>query len=436
MKFSSFAKLTLAALIAVNGANALDKDKVTKKCREASEVYADCYFKSHKFTEDDLFNQMNEMCIKYFSDRCKEFYDIMEANGVLPGCEEYQENLLDDENYDIPFYTNFANHSPSYMRTLMDLLCEFNKDDDFCPIARNIAIGKGHNGEDIIYENCEDFNCHLSYVKLLNYEIEFSFVADEVKNAVNIVNGEKCQELFYRNEEQIEEYKRKHKSDSDEDQKEDGDKTLMPDNTTTAPSYTTTSNSVPTSTEKGRCGPDYGACAKSSECCSQYGWCGNTEAHCGTGCQSEFGACNQKQSTTSKTTTKTTTTKTSTTKSGVPTSTEKGRCGPDFGACAKSNECCSKYGWCGTSEDHCGTGCQSEFGACNQKQTTTSKTTKTKTSTKTTNSGVPTSTEKGRCGPNYGACAKSGYCCSKHNYCGNTSDYCASGCQPKYGICW
>lgn len=27
------------------------------------------------------------------------------------------------------------------------------------------------------------------------------------------------------------------------------------------------------------------------QCCSQYGWCGNTTAHCGTGCQSDYGTC-------------------------------------------------------------------------------------------------------------------------------------------------
>jgi len=41
-----------------------------------------------------------------------------------------------------------------------------------------------------------------------------------------------------------------------------------------------------------RCGKKYGTRCPYGECCSRYGWCGVTKAHCGKGCQSEFGVCN------------------------------------------------------------------------------------------------------------------------------------------------
>ena len=41
---------------------------------------------------------------------------------------------------------------------------------------------------------------------------------------------------------------------------------------------------------KDRCGEGYGSCDE-DECCSEYGWCGLTEEHCGTGCQSAYGHC-------------------------------------------------------------------------------------------------------------------------------------------------
>ena len=48
----------------------------------------------------------------------------------------------------------------------------------------------------------------------------------------------------------------------------------------------------------------------------------------------------------------------------VPITSNKDRCGKDYGHC-DSNDCCSLYNWCGTTEDHCGNGCQSEYGNCN-----------------------------------------------------------------------
>ena len=42
---------------------------------------------------------------------------------------------------------------------------------------------------------------------------------------------------------------------------------------------------------KDRCGEEYGEC-DDGECCSQYNWCGESDEHCGTGCQSKYGICN------------------------------------------------------------------------------------------------------------------------------------------------
>eukprot|EP00833_Pecoramyces_ruminatium_P018187 jgi/Orpsp1_1/1192219/evm.model.d7180000091458.1 len=84
-----------------------------------------------------------------------------------------------------------------------------------------------------------------------------------------------------------------------------------------------------------RCSPGYGSCDP-GYCCSQYGWGGNSKNHCGIGCQSEFGKCND--------------------------DVEK-NCGPGIGNC-RGNLCCSQNGYCGNTCEHCGTGCQSEFGKC------------------------------------------------------------------------
>ncbi|OUM62358.1 carbohydrate-binding module family 18 protein, partial [Piromyces sp. E2] len=48
---------------------------------------------------------------------------------------------------------------------------------------------------------------------------------------------------------------------------------------------------------RSQCGPDFGyAKCNSGECCSQYGYCGTSKYHCGTGCQPEFGKCNNSNS--------------------------------------------------------------------------------------------------------------------------------------------
>jgi len=47
-----------------------------------------------------------------------------------------------------------------------------------------------------------------------------------------------------------------------------------------------------TATVDGRCGNEFGgACKGANQCCSQYNYCGVSDAHCGKGCQSEFGKC-------------------------------------------------------------------------------------------------------------------------------------------------
>jgi len=179
---------------------------------------------------------------------------------------------------------------------------------------------------------------------------------------------------------------------------------VPPSETTKQITTTTTTNAKkPTSTVPGKCGEGYGACPKAEQCCSKYGYCGISPAHCDSGCQSEFGRCNN---TTSKTTT------TTTTKNRTTTTTKK--------TTTKTTSSTTK----------------------NRTTTTTKKTTKkttsstTKKSTTTTNK-IATATVSGRCGGRYGgACAKAGTCCSKYGYCGTGSDYCGSGCQSAFGVCY
>ena len=237
-----------------------------------------------------------------------------------------------------------------------------------------------------------------------------------------------------------------------------------------------TTTILPISTN-GLCGPEHGICPN-NKCCSKWGYCGNTSDYCDTGCQKNYGRCNEGT---------TTTTKPIATTTNLPLS--DGACGPGIAICTPG-KCCSKYGYCGTTDAYCGKGCQSEFGTCNSpsesttpvktktttaktttkpkttttKTTTKSKTTTTTTKTKTTKSKTTTkksttktkttttkstktkttkttstratATVAGRCGANYGgACSKPNYCCSQYDYCGTSDAHCGKGCQPKYGIC-
>ncbi|OUM62879.1 carbohydrate-binding module family 18 protein [Piromyces sp. E2] len=102
-------------------------------------------------------------------------------------------------------------------------------------------------------------------------------------------------------------------------------------------------SAAPATYFKERCGPGIGNCDEGS-CCSKFGWCGTSEDHCGIGCQSEFGKCND-------------------------IGDRMIRCGSYYGSCS-SGDCCSEFGWCGTTQDHCGNGCQSEFGRCNEYDST------------------------------------------------------------------
>jgi len=152
--------------------------------------------------------------------------------------------------------------------------------------------------------------------------------------------------------------------------------------TTTTRTTTTTNYSSPTPTEdtKYRCGPKFNnKLCSNGECCSEYGYCGTSEKHCGTGCQSSYGRCN-----------------------------DGGRCGSEFGKCLNDRHCCSKYGYCDISEAHCGTGCQSKYGLCYGSHD--------------------------KCGEQYGRC-KDNLCCSKYGYCGTSEKHCKTGCQSKYGLC-
>ncbi|ORX42224.1 hypothetical protein BCR36DRAFT_308236, partial [Piromyces finnis] len=170
-----------------------------------------------------------------------------------------------------------------------------------------------------------------------------------------------------------------------------------------------------------RCGPQNGyTICPSGECCSQYGWCGTEGIHCGTGCQSEFGQCNNflQPTLTFNTIPPSTTTNISsqTTKSNTslqPTSI-KSKCGVGYGEC-DPGFCCSVFGWCGQSDDHCliSNGCQSEFGKCI--------------------GGISTNN---RCGPQNGyTVCPSGECCSQYGWCGTESIHCGAGCQSEFGQC-
>jgi len=219
-----------------------------------------------------------------------------------------------------------------------------------------------------------------------------------------------------------------------------------------------------------RCGPDNGdTVCPSGNCCSRYGWCGRSDIHCGDGCQSGYGQCNNSSTpkTTTTTTTKSTTTKTkstttTTTKSTTTTTTTTktkstttktksttintttsnasstshpistdGRCGPkNNNTVCPNNQCCSKYGWCGTLNDYCDTGCQPEFGRCSSSSSSTT----TSTHTSSTSTSLPLSKD-GRCGVDYGTRCPYGRCCSSYGWCSDKESHCNSGCQHGYGDC-
>ncbi|CAG8776568.1 16349_t:CDS:2, partial [Dentiscutata erythropus] len=107
-----------------------------------------------------------------------------------------------------------------------------------------------------------------------------------------------------------------------------------------------------------RCGPNFkNAKCPGDTCCSRKGVCG-TGAHCGRGCQPNFGRCN----TFVKTHTKPCVTKTN---KPTPSISVDSLCGPNHGnATCRNNLCCSKSGHCGSTSKYCKSGCQSSFGRC------------------------------------------------------------------------
>ncbi|KFY99091.1 hypothetical protein V500_01463 [Pseudogymnoascus sp. VKM F-4518 (FW-2643)] len=95
-------------------------------------------------------------------------------------------------------------------------------------------------------------------------------------------------------------------------------------------------NTPPTTTD-GTCGKDhdYTMCGNGfGSCCSSGGWCGDSDAHCGSGCQSESGECTQ----------------------GGPTT--DGSCGVGNNGLEcdlfESGPCCSNSGFCGFGSSWCG----------------------------------------------------------------------------------
>jgi len=55
---------------------------------------------------------------------------------------------------------------------------------------------------------------------------------------------------------------------------------------------TTNNNKATQTINHKQCGGSFGSCTD-GYCCSKFGWCGNSNDHCGSGCQKNFGRCNQ-----------------------------------------------------------------------------------------------------------------------------------------------
>jgi len=118
--------------------------------------------------------------------------------------------------------------------------------------------------------------------------------------------------------------------------------------TTTTTKKTTTVTSKKTSTN-GLCGGKNGVCPDDL-CCSQYGYCGSSDEYCGKGCQSEFGKCGKK-STNSTASKKVSTNGQCGGNNGVcPDNlccSQYGYCGTSDAHCGKG--CQSEFGKCGSS---------------------------------------------------------------------------------------
>ncbi|KAF2742347.1 carbohydrate-binding module family 18 protein [Sporormia fimetaria CBS 119925] len=151
----------------------------------------------------------------------------------------------------------------------------------------------------------------------------------------------------------------------------------------------------------GTCGGTKGYTCGSSgfgDCCSSSGFCGSETAHCSTGCQTQFGSC----------------------KGGSKASPD-GTCGGTKGyTCSGSGfgDCCSSSGFCGRETAHCSAGCQTAFGTCS--------------------SGSSKISTDGTCGGSKGfICTGSGFgdCCSSSGFCGKETAHCSTGCQTAFGTC-
>jgi Chitin recognition protein len=248
----------------------------------------------------------------------------------------------------------------------------------------------------------------------------------------------------------------------------------------------------------GACGSNNGGnTCPSGQCCSTWGWCGITTGHCGSGCQSAYGACTGADSIAAIVAAlccclmhmltnillfvclHCCTTSTGST----------GACGSGVGSCA-SPQCCSQYGYCGTTAEYCSTGCQASYGACGGTMHTrtacfklfkslclnssqalhicsffatppmvvlqtgsppaaapTAQPTRAPTRTPTPAPVVPATaapvTASQPIAPSGGACGStagnarcpSPQCCSQYGYCGLTTAHCTAGCQANYGTC-
>lgn len=105
-------------------------------------------------------------------------------------------------------------------------------------------------------------------------------------------------------------------------------------------------------------------------CCSKNGQCGTSSAHCGEGCQSYYGKCNSKNtSSSSSSINQNSLYSYSLSLSPSPSSSisTDGKCGSkNNNKSCPSGYCCSKYGYCGKTSDYCSIkkGCQKPFGIC------------------------------------------------------------------------
>ncbi|KAF1919428.1 hypothetical protein BDU57DRAFT_469463 [Ampelomyces quisqualis] len=116
--------------------------------------------------------------------------------------------------------------------------------------------------------------------------------------------------------------------------------------------------------------------SKWGNCCSNNGWCGSTEAYCGTGCQSKFGACRVNPASSRIVAPSPSAIVVSSSRAAPISSTPSqlvstnARCGSKFGGqtCqgSKWGNCCSQYSYCGSTIGYCDAAtCQKGFGQCN-----------------------------------------------------------------------